>query len=163
VAPDRGRGPRAPITRTLPANQAWIARAAARFDVEAWLAPRRVELVAGGQRFCEVLGRPPVRCEDLEREAQIWSARRSEDAEAVLGDLSKFNRWDVGTFEPELGRWLLDRLGPAEALRRGGDRICVVNAVLDRAFEESPARMLAVLAKLQGLQWQTWNHAWGLR
>jgi hypothetical protein len=43
--------PGVPIVRTLVANQAWIERAARRFDALAWLAPRRVVLEAGGRRL----------------------------------------------------------------------------------------------------------------
>ncbi len=52
--------PGQPLVRVLPANVAWLKRAAKRMDVEAWLAPRRAEVSLQGRRYVLSVEQDPI-------------------------------------------------------------------------------------------------------
>jgi hypothetical protein len=52
--------PGQPLVRDLPANTPWLKRAAKRMDVEAWLAPRSMEVVLQGRRYVLSVEQDPL-------------------------------------------------------------------------------------------------------
>jgi hypothetical protein len=56
----RGAAAGVDLARTLPKNRAYLEAAAARFDVEAWLAPREKQLLLGGRPHTLSVERDPV-------------------------------------------------------------------------------------------------------
>ncbi|MGC4119994.1 MAG: hypothetical protein QM765_36525 [Myxococcales bacterium] len=109
------------------------------------------------EQYCRALGRPRVGgCQSLRDEAVLFQARRDGDVEGVLAALDP---WSHRASQESAACWAVEQLGEAEALRRSGHNRALAAALVRASFEESPAKMLATIARLPSVPTQAWEDA----